>query len=213
MWIAAVTTLMIAGLAACGAGVEVRTAAAPEATMLGHRQTFRVVEAGSDSAGHLNGNGDGYGIVDPMVHNSITSKVVHDEIKTAFEALGYRYSPEHADFDVAFKATTAPIMDIRSYGSSDYGPRWYGYGYPGYWHGYNGWGCCGDMAHAVASYDRRTVIIDAVDPNGKLLWRGQGTSDWYTEPKHFMKDLRHAVKAVTKKFPRSNGSSPMIARR
>jgi hypothetical protein len=214
MWVAAAALAMTA-LAACGANIDVRTVAAPEAAMLGGRQTFRVVEAGSDSTRYLNGNGNGdaYGMEDPMIHNSITSKLVHDEIKAAFEALGYRYSPDRADFDVSFKATIAPIMDIRSYGYGGYGYHWSGYyGYRGYPYAYDSWGCCGD-AHAVASYDRRTVIIDAVDPSGKLLWRGQGTSDWYTDPKYFMKDLRHAVKALAKKFPRSNGTAAMIAER
>lgn len=215
--------IAMAALAACGPSIEVRTVAAPEAITLGRRQTFRVVEAGSDSTGYLNGNGNsngngdvnGYGIRDPMIHNSITSKAVHDEIKTAFESLGYRYSPANADFEVAYKATIAPIMDIRSYGVGGYGYHGFGYyrnmGYYGY--GYDGFGCCGGFGDAVATYDRSTVIIDAIDRDGKLLWRGQGTADGYTGSRRYMKDLRHAVTAIAKKFPPASGTLALTAER
>lgn len=211
-WVAAAAFTMAAVAACGGAGVQVRTVAAPEAALLGGRTTFRVVEAGRDSVGHLNG-GD-YGVKDPMIHNSITSKLVHDEIKAAFEALGYRHSPERADFEVAFTATIAPIMDFRSYGHGyGFGYGYYAYsGYDAYPRSYDGWRCCGET-HAVGTYDRSTVIIDAVDPGGKLLWRGQGTSDWYRDPTQFMKDLRRAVKAVTKTFPRFNGAMTLAVER
>jgi hypothetical protein len=210
----ATAALAMAAIAACGgSGIQVRTVAAPEAALLGGRTTFRIVDVGRDSAGHRDGNGDGYGVRDPMIHNAITSQVVHDEIKAAFEALGYRYSADRADFEVAFTATIAPIMDFRAYSYGHGGYRWYGYyGYDAFPHGYDGWGCCGET-HAVGTYDRSTVVIDAVDPGGKLLWRGQGTSDWYTDPKHFMKDLRRAVKAVTNTFPPFNGALTLAVER
>ena len=210
--------MAMVALAACGPAVEVRTAAAPEAITLGRRQTFRIVEIRNDSARTANGDGDleGYGIKDPMIHNSITSQAVHDQIREAFEARGYRYAPDAADFEIAYEATVAPIMDIRSYdvGSSYYGHPWYSHGYrygSGY---YDGWGCCGygGFGYATASYDRSTVIIDAVEPStGKLLWRGQGTADMYTDPQRYMKDLRHAVKAIARKFPPANGELALIA--
>ncbi|HEU4996805.1 MAG TPA: DUF4136 domain-containing protein, partial [Gemmatimonadaceae bacterium] len=56
--------------------------------------------------------------------------------------------------------------------------------------------------YAVATYDRETVVIDAVNPaDKKLLWRGQGTSDYYTDPKKYMNELRNSVRAIAKKFP------------
>lgn len=212
-WVAAAAVTM-AALAACGGpGVQVRTVAAPEAALVGGRATFRVVEAGRDGRGHLNG-GEDYGVKDPMIHNSITSQLVHDAIKAAFEALGYRYSADRADFDVAFTATIAPIVDFRSYGYGGYRRNGYFayYGYDAYPLGHDAWGCCGET-QAVGTYDRSTVIIDAVDPGGKLLWRGQGTSDWYTDPKQFIKDLRRAVKAVTQAFPRFNGALTLAVER
>jgi hypothetical protein len=188
-------------LAACGPDISVRTAVAPEASSLAERHTFRVTE---DS---MRTNPDRYGMHDPMISNSITSSKVHDLIVMAFEAKGYKYSPEHADFNVTYHATVAPIMDAYSYdlGTPGYGYYGYGYGWGPYGSGsWAGWGgCCADsFGHATASYDRGTVIIDAVDPgSGKLLWRGQGTSGGFGEPKRYMKDLQLAVHAIAKKFP------------
>ena len=206
---------MTATLGACGASVDVRTAVAPEASTLAGRRTFRVVESGSKSetggkTHNGNGNGNGhaeaseivaadYGIRDPMVENSITSGVVFDHIRAAFEAKGDRYAPEHADFDIVYKATVAPVLDVRSYNYAGFGGYWGPYWYNGYYPGY----CCGfdSYGHAVGSYDRGTVIIDAIDPGSKkLLWRGQGTSDSY-ESGRFMKSLTKSVKAIAKKFP------------
>jgi hypothetical protein len=184
-----------AALGACGPSVDVRTAVAPEAGTLAGRRTFSVMEAEKQS----NGNGNGYGIHDPMIENSITSSVVHDHIKAAFEALGYRHTTENADFTIAYRATVAPILDIRTrnYGTTGYygAYRWHD-SYPGY--------CCGhdSFGYAVATYDRNTVIIDAIDPgSGKLLWRAQGTADAYDNPKRFLKSLGRAVRAIAKKFP------------
>lgn len=218
VWFAA-AALMMAALAACGHRVDVNTVAAPEAVTLSRYRTFTIVESGNERASFFNNTGtdnaqnatDGYGINDPMIHNSITSQAVHDEIKAAFEERGYRYSPDKADFVVAYEATIAPIMDIRSYGG-DYG--YYGMGYfrsSGYYgYGYDGFGCCGGWNDAVATYDRSTVIIDAVGPDGKLLWRGQGTADGYTASRRYRKDLRHAVKAIAKKFPPASPTGELI---
>jgi hypothetical protein len=196
-----------AALAACGPSVEVRTAVAPEASTLAGRRTFRIIEADRQSNGNGNGKANGYGIHDPMVENPITSGVVHDHIKAAFEALGYRNTSENADFDIAYRATVAPILDIRTrnYGGHGYygAHGWYD-GYPGYCCGYDGFG------YAVARYDRNTVIIDAIDPaSGQLLWRAQGTADAYDNPKRFLKSLGRAVKAIARKFPASAVARPV----
>ncbi len=176
---------LTAALGACGPNVMVRTVSAPEAGALTGRRTFRVVEAPTAT------NGDSYGINDPMIDNSITSRAVREQIKTAFEARGYRFSDTDADFEIRYNATIAPILDIRGYNYNGNGA--YGYCCPS--DGFN-------YVRAVGTYDRSTVIIDAVDPKSdKLLWRGQGTTDVYTDPKRYMKELRSAVKEVAKKFP------------
>ena len=208
-------------LCACGPDISVRTAASPEVNALAGRHTFSIVEA-SATAHNGDGNGnarvDKYGVYDPMISNSITTDAMRDEIRAAFEARGYRYSPDHADFEITFTATVAPILDVYSYDFGGYGPYGYGYGYYGNHYrtwGYGGYGyCCGDgYGYASASYERSTVIIDAVDPaTKKLLWRGQGTSGPYSESKKFMKTLRLAVNKVARKFPPA-GTAPMVAAR
>lgn len=221
--------LLVATLAgACGPDIQVRTAASPEAFTLAGRRTFSVSEASkseiieTSANGHANGNGNGnangngngnavsYGISDPMIDNSITERAVHDQIKAAFEARGYRYTTKNPEFEIRYKATLAPILDVRTYNTAAYG----GYGYYGY--GYDGY-CCGagtGAGYAVATYDRGTVIIDAVDPKSdKLLWRGQGTAGAYSDPKSYLKELRHAVRAVAKKFPANHSPIPYTASR
>jgi hypothetical protein len=201
---------VLAAAVACGPSVEVRTAVSPEAAVLSTRRTFAVVEAKSEE------DGNGFGINDPMIDNQITSRAMHDQIVTTFEAKGYRYTTKNPDFVIRYQASLAPILDIwtnGTMGSGYYGFRGrygydaYGYADP-YWAGDFGYG------HAVASYDRSQVIIDAVDPgSGKLLWRGEGTSDRYAEPKKYMKEIRRAVNAVAKKFPSGNGNNALVVSR
>jgi uncharacterized protein DUF4136 len=191
---------------ACGNYVDVRTAVAPEAVMLGTRQTFAVVEAKADSS-------TSSALNDPMIDNSITSRAVHDQVKAAFEARGYRYTTQNPDFLVTYQATIAPIMDIYSttYGGGYYGYRSF-YGYSGYYDPY--WTDPYGYGHAVGTFERSRVIIDALDPgSGKLLWRGEGTSGEYSDSKRFVKELGHAVKAVAKKFPPVGSGAAFVAYR
>lgn len=198
-------------VSACGNYVDVRTAVAPEAVVLGTRQTFSVVEAKGEA------NGNGGGISDPMIDNAITAQAVHDQIKTAFEARGYRYTTEKPDFVITYQATIAPIMDIYSNGSPGYGYSsfrgHYGYsGYSSYYDPY--WTDPYGYGHAVASFERSRVVIDAIDPGtGQLLWRGEGTSGEYSNPKRYVKELRHAVNAVAKKFPPVGSGAGFVAAR
>ena len=197
-------------VAACGPNVDVRTAVSPEAVVLGTRQTFSVVEAKAAKNG--NGDGDANGINDPMIDNSITAQAVHDQVKTAFEARGYRYVTSKPDFVITYQATIAPIMDIYTNGSLGYGAYgyrgYYGYSYDPYWADPYGYGT------AVATFDRTRVIIDALDPGtGKLLWRGEGTSGEYSDSKRYVKELRHAVNAVAKKFPSVGAGAAFVVGR
>lgn len=218
--------------AACGPSIDVSTAVAPEAASLGVRRTFTIVETpatlpvvadngNGNGNGHANGNGHvrdtesdmtGYGVKDPMIDNSITSKAVAELIRAELEARGFHYVTENPDFVIRFNATIAPILEIRSYDTGGYYGHSY-YGYHGYGYGY-GWdgGCCGGYSHSTASYDRKTVIIDAVDPaTDKLLWRGQGTSDSYYSARKFMKDFRAAVHEIVEEFPVQR--APMLVTR
>jgi hypothetical protein len=176
---------------------------------------------GSDDAeiddGVVTAFGSPIGIADPMINNQITARAVRDEIKAAWEARGYRYTTKNPDFEIRYQAALAPILDIQTYDVGYGGYGYYGYRPYGYY-GYTSAGyCCdgyGGYGYAVGTYDRGTVVIDAVDPKSdKLLWRGQGTAGAYNEPKRFMKELRHAVRAVARKFPVNQSPIPYSASR
>jgi hypothetical protein len=164
-------------LTACTHNIEVRTIAAPDATFAG-RSTFLILPTPSPRGGvALAAN-------DPMLVNSITYEAIRDEIRRAFEARGYVYSPANADLAIAYYASAAPVMDIRTF---DYGYDWRGFP---------------RQYVDVVQYTQGTVIIDVIDPaTHKLLWRGQAVAAVDSDPAKFAKELRKAVDAIVAKFP------------
>ena len=121
---------------------------------------------------------------DPMLDNSITNRAIREEIRNAFEKRGYRFSPEAADLDVAFYATAAPKLDIRTF---DYGYTWRGFP---------------RQYVDVHEYEQGTVIVDVVDPaTHRLLWRGQGVARVDPDPNKYVKEIRKAVDEIVEKFP------------
>jgi hypothetical protein len=172
----AISTL--AAIAACRShNVEVRTAVAPDAQFAG-RTTFRIL--------HVPAAQDGASLTadDPMLDNSITNRAIREEIRNAFEKRGYRFSPEAADLDVAFYASAAPKLDIRTF---DYGYTWRGFP---------------RQYVDVEQYEEGTVIVDVVDPaTHRLLWRGQGVARVDPDPNKYVKEIRKAVDKIVEKFP------------
>jgi hypothetical protein len=155
----------------------VRTITAPDANFVG-RTTFRILDVPRyRGATPLPSN-------DPMLVNSITYQAIRDEIRRAFESRGYRYSPQQASLDVAYYATAAPVLDIRTW---DYGYDWRGFPIP---------------VTEVYQYEQGTVIIDVIDPvTHKLMWRGQGSAPVSSDPNKYIDELRHAVHEIVEKFP------------
>jgi hypothetical protein len=162
---------------ACRHHVDVRTITAPDANFVG-RTTFRILDVPRyRGATPLPSN-------DPMLVNSITYQAIRDEIRRAFESRGYRYSPQQASLDVAYYATAAPVLDIRTW---DYGYDWRGFPIP---------------VTEVYQYEQGTVIIDVIDPvTHKLMWRGQGSAPVSSDPNKYIDELRHAVHEIVEKFP------------
>jgi hypothetical protein len=169
-------TLAVA-VSACGHNIEVRTIASPDATFTG-RSTFFVLPTPPPSGGAtLAAN-------DPMLENSITYQAIRDEIRRAFEERGYVYSPGRADMAIAYYATAAPVLDVRTF---DYGYDWRGFP---------------RQYLNVVQYTQGTVIIDVIDPvTRKLLWRGEGSAPVSTDPNKYIRDLRKAVDAIVARFP------------
>ena len=165
------------GLGCRSGNVEVRTMAAPNAQLAG-RTTFRILRVPAPRDGAT------LGANDPMLDNSITNRALRDEIRSAFEARGYRFQPEGADFDVAYYASAAPVLDVRTF---DYGYTWRGFP---------------RQYTEVEQYEQGTVIIDVVDPiTHELLWRGQGVARVDPDPDKYVKEIRKTVDAIVKKFP------------
>jgi hypothetical protein len=161
---------------ACRHNIEVRTVASPGVSFAG-RTTFRILSPQYQGTTPLAAN-------DPMVENSITYQALRDEIRRAFEAKGYQYSPQGASLDVAFYATTRPVVDFRTW---DYGYTWRGFPL---------------TQTEVVQYEQGTVVIDVIDPaTHQLLWRGQGAAPVDRDPNKYIDTLRKAVDAVVDKFP------------
>jgi hypothetical protein len=168
---------VLAAASACHHNVEVRTMTAPGAQLTG-RRTFRIlpVPAYRGSAPLAS--------TDPMLVNSITYEALRSEIRRAFEERGYRFAPQAADFDVAYYASAAQKLDIRSW---NYGYDWRG---------------LPRVATEVIPYEEGTVIIDVVDPaTHRLLWRGEGRAVVSDNPDKYIEELRSAVHAIVDKFP------------
>jgi hypothetical protein len=174
--LAACVGVLIA-VSACHRNVEVRTAVAPGAQLAG-RRTFRILPV-PEYRGSVP-----LASTDPMLVNSITYEALRQEIRRAFEQRGYRYVPQGADFDVAYYATAAQKLDIRSW---DYGYDWRGIPV---------------FATEVIPYEEGAVIIDVIDPvTHRLLWRGEGRAVTSDDPNKYLADLRRAVHAIVEKFP------------
>lgn len=200
------TALTLAS-AACSSGIEVRTAATPDAHLAGLR-TFRILNAPQRRAG-----APALSMSDPMLDNSITNRQLRADLLQGFEAKGYvvdSATSESAgpDFLVAYYAGTKQKMDT-TYWNPD---PWWRYGYPGYGRrGYRygwAWPWYGSPFDApwpdmqVREYTQGSVIVDVIDAKTKeLLWRGQGTATVSKDPATYAKELDQTVGAILKKFP------------
>jgi hypothetical protein len=161
---------------ACRHNIEVRTVASPGVSFAG-RTTFRILSPRYQGTTPLAAN-------DPMVENSITYQALRDEIRRAFEAKGYRYSPQRASLDVAYYATTQPVVDFRTW---NYGYTWSGIPL---------------TSTEVVQYEQGSVIVDVIDPTThQLLWRGQAAAPVNRDPNEYIETLRKAVRAVVDRFP------------
>lgn len=166
----------ILAMSACN-GVQVRTLVAPGADFSG-RTTFRLMRAarqrGSDQ---LSTN-------DPMLDNSITSRGIRAELRSALENKGYQYSDDNASMDVAYYASAHRRLDVRTWD--------YGYGWRRFWGGRT----------EVDEYEEGSVVVDVVDPSShELLWRGQGRAVVSTDPDEYARELAKAADAIIAKFP------------
>lgn len=180
----AVALLPAVAMSGCGGGVAVRTMAAPDAG-LARLHSFRILPAPIRRDGRAVDGAD-----DPMIDNSIANRALHDRIVKAFQDRGYTFDERHADFGVAFYATSKEKLDVSLW---DYGypflPRWPRY--PNQW-------------PTVTSYVEGTVVIDvvALQPR-ELLWRGEGKAELTADAIDNVKQLSKVAAAIVAQFPRA----------
>ena len=192
------TTLSTLALAtvSCSSGIQVRTAAAPDAT-LGGLHTFRVLAPPSRRFDAPALSPD-----DPMLDNSITNRDLRNDLVQALESKGYASNRESPDFVVAYYAGTKEKMDT-TYWNPDpawrYAYRGYRYGWAWPWYGYAA------PIMQVQEYTEGSVVVDVIDPKSReLLWRGQGVARVSDNPTTYGKEIAKTVDAIIKKFPRSS---------
>jgi hypothetical protein len=179
------SVLMTAGttlvLASC-APVRVETVVSPDAG-LGRLRTFAVLPVPRLRPGRRLPEDH------PMLINSISYRVLRNELRNAFEDRGYVEAGTRPDFNVAYYASTREKLDV----------TWWDYGYvwrPRWW---AGWG----RGRPVATvYTEGTVIVDVVDATShELLWRGRGVATVSRDPERYRQNLREIVEAIVQEFP------------
>lgn len=106
--------------------------------------------------------------------NDILDGRIHTAVDKELEAKGFSMTDgENADFSINYSVTTQEKTDIRSYDTySGMSPGFaMGYGRAGYRYGYSiGYSSAPEVR--TVHYEEGTFVIDVVDGNDKLVWRG-----------------------------------------
>ena len=168
--------------AGCGAGIEVRTMAAPDASFSALR-SFRMLPGPARRDGRVVTGED-----DPMIANSIANRVLRDRIVKSFQNRGYALNEIDPDFGVAFYANAREKLDVAAWD----------YGYP-----INpGWPRQPRQMPAVVPYLEGSIVVDVVKLSTReLLWRGEGTALLTDDPTENVNQLAKAAEAIVATFP------------
>jgi hypothetical protein len=174
--------------AACGASIEVRTMAAPDASLAG-MGSFRLLPSPVRRDGRPPSGDD-----DPMISNSIANRAIRAQITRSFQDRGYTLNELNPDFVVAFYATAHEKLDVTAWD----------YGYP-----------FSDPSHhaprqapVAVAYMEGSVVIDVIKAGtGTLLWCGEGRAALGNDPSESVKLLTRAADAIVSKFP---SASPRV---
>lgn len=178
--------------AGCGAAIEVRTMAAPDASF-STIHTFRMLPGPARRDGAAVNGAD-----DPMISNSIANRAIRERIIRAFQDRGYELDEQHPDVAVAFYATAREKLDAAVWD----------YGYPFT----PGWPQVQIGVRPVNSYTEGSVVIDVINPRTRtLLWRGEGKATLSDEPAENVRQLAKAADAIVAKFP--HATSRVVASR
>ena len=132
--------------------------------------------------------------------DGLMAERVKKGISRALTQRGYAWAEEGpADFEVAWFVTIEPktrVTTVNDYHGYGYGGRYYGWGGPGY----------GSSTTMVDNYNQGTLIIDMRKggDDGKLFWRGSGSTrlrDQSRDPAKAQVDAHKAIAKILTKFP------------
>lgn len=122
---------------------------------------------------------------DPRRHGSVTQVALHDQLRDAFAARGYRHLDADGDVDIAVYASSEDKLNIS-----------------GYTHDYN-WRNVPKLKDKN-EYPKGTVVVDVLAPKThELLWRGTTVAPVSSDPDKYAANLREAVNRIAAKYPKS----------
>jgi hypothetical protein len=175
-------SLVALGFTACAAN-DVRSVASPDANPAALR-TFRLMPAPRVRPGVGQLPAD-----DPMLAGSMTNRALRQALMQAFEGRGYVVTERSPDFLVAYYASLQQPLDV----------MWWDYGYawrPEWW---RGWGT--RQERCATTFEEGTVIVDVLDAQQQLLWRGRGVAAVSGTTEEYLADLRRVVTEMLNTFP------------
>lgn len=188
--------LLVIGVGGC-ATLEVSTDFDPQARFSG-LETYRWVKKPQPPTG------------DPRIDdNSLLDARVHSAVDRHLAARGYRLIAEgRPDFLVGYYVTLdkeTSVSVINDYWG--YAPVWVHGGF----HGHYG---LGYSQAFVSTYEKGTLILDIVKPNGRaLMWRGAVSDELVSadSPAARQRQIDAAVEALLARFPPSPQASEPAA--
>lgn len=144
---------------------------------------------------------------DQYLANDIVDERIRTNIDQQLASMDYQKVAEgEGDFQVNYSITTEDKVDIRTYNTySGFGPDW---GYGGFYYSpyyYYGAGYPEEETETrIIPYQQGTFVLDIVDSNDKLIWRGTAEGKMTKEeltPKERDAKIQEIVGNILSRFP------------
>ena len=181
--------VLVAGLAACSSGPNIRADSDPSANFASYKTFGFFDPLATDKAGY----------------STLLTARLKDAVKRQLETRGYTYQEASPDLQINFNVNVADKTEVRSTPSASMGYGYYGYrgGMYGAWSGY-------PYDVETTNYKQGTLTIDAVDAEKKaLVWQGVAEG---RISKEAMKNPAPAIdSAVAQIFQQFPGRTPAPA--
>ena len=123
--------------------------------------------------------------VEQQLPNPLMAQRLVDAIDANLKSKGFTKVESGGDITATYHAAADKSVDVQSFQSG--GP-------------YSCWGGC-TTSTTVTPVTIGTVIVDLVDKNGKMLWRGSATDTVSGDPKENEAKIQEAVHKMFEKFP------------